>query len=171
MILAYKGQSPKIHPSAKIIGKNITIIGSVQIHENVSVWPGAVLRADIAEIIVGKNSNIQDGAVLHVNYDLPVIIGEEVTVGHNAVLHGCTIGNNCVIGMGSILLDGCKISKNCVVGAGTVVTEKTTVPEGHLILGVPGKIKRKLTSEEIELIKRSAKEYIEFAKNYPEEER
>ena len=166
MILTYKGLSPKIHPSAKIIGTNVTLIGSVTLGENVSIWPGAVLRADIAEIIVGKNSNIQDGAVAHVNYDMPVIIGEGVTVGHNAVLHGCTIGDNCVIGMGAILLDGCKVSRNCVIGAGCVVTENTVVPEGHLFLGVPGKVKRSLIPQELELLKRSAKEYVEFAKAY-----
>ena len=166
MIMTYKGLSPKIHPSAKIIGTNVTLIGSVTLGENVSVWPGAVLRADIVAITVGKNSNIQDGAVIHVNYNMPVKIGEGVTVGHNAVLHGCTIGDNCVIGMGAILLDGCKISKNCVVGAGAVVTENMVVPEGQLVLGVPGKVKRALTPQELELLKRSAREYVEFAKGY-----
>ncbi len=170
MILTYKGLSPKIHPSAKIIGTTVTIIGKVTLEENASVWPGAVLRADIADIVVGRNSNIQDGALIHVNYDMPVNIGTGVTVGHGAVLHGCRIGNNCLIGMGAVLLDGCMIEDNCVIGAGAVVTEKTTVSSGSLVLGLPGKVKRRLTNEEIKLISRSAEEYVQFASGYPSAE-
>lgn len=162
MIKDYDGHSPKVHSGAYISERSL-VIGSVYLAEGVSVWPGCVLRADIADIIVKENSNLQDGVLIHTNHDQPVLIGAGVTVGHGAILHGCRIADNCLIGMGSIILDGAVIGERCIIGAGSVVTEHMRVPDGQLVLGVPGKIVRPITEEEIERIKKSAVEYVGLA--------
>ncbi|MGB9980410.1 gamma carbonic anhydrase family protein [Methanobacterium sp.] len=141
------------------------IIGNVKIDAESSVWYNAVLRGDIEPITVGKHSNIQDNCVVHSSKDYPVKLGDYVSVGHAAVLHGCEIGDNCLIGMNSTVLNGVKIMKNCMVGAGAVVTEGKEFEEGSLILGTPARAVRKLTDEEIASIKENAVRYTELAKN------
>ena len=163
MIKDYNGQKPRIHPAA-YIHENSIVIGRVTLSANASVWPGCVLRGDVEEILIGEDSNLQDGVLVHTNHGLPAVVGQGVTVGHGAVLHGCRIGNNCLIGTGAILLDGSIIEDNCIIGAGTVVTEKTVISAGHLVLGVPGRVVRSVTQEEVSRIKKSAKEYKEFAR-------
>jgi len=158
----FDGHKPETHSSA-FISNNSLIIGRVSLGENVSVWPGCVLRADVEDILVGDNTNIQDGALLHPDHGLPVIIGKGVTVGHGAVIHGCRIGSNCLIGMGAIILGGAVIEDNCIIGAGALVTEKMKVSEGSLVLGVPGKIARKITKEDLARVYRSAEEYQKLA--------
>jgi carbonic anhydrase/acetyltransferase-like protein (isoleucine patch superfamily) len=166
MIRSYLDKKPSVHPSAYIIGDSVEIIGGVTVKSQVSLWPGCVLRADVADIVIGERTNIQDCAVVHVNYDMPTVIGDDVTVGHGAILHGCKIGNNCLIGMGSIILDGVIIEDNCVIGAGTLITEKKVIPKGSVVLGSPGKIVRQVTDQEVKLIKRSADEYVVFGQNH-----
>ena len=140
------------------------IIGNVNIGAKSSIWFNAVLRGDIEPITIGKCSNIQDNCVVHSSKNYPVKLGDYVTVGHAAVLHGCEIKDNCLIGMNSTVLNGVKIMKNCIVGAGAVVTEGKEFDEGSLILGTPARAVRKLTDEEIDDIKDHAVRYAKLAK-------
>lgn len=142
------------------IAPNATVVGDVKLENNVSVWYGAVLRGDSGAITVGEGTNIQDGAVLHEKTTL----GRFCTVGHRAVVHGCTVGDNCIIGMGAIVLSGAVLGDNCLVGAGAVVTGKTNAPAGSLLLGSPAKVVRQLTDEQIAEQRRGAEHYIALAK-------
>lgn len=144
------------------IAANATVVGAVQLKENVSVWHNAVLRGDSGKITVGAGTNIQDGAILHEQTTL----GENCTVGHGAIVHGCTVGDNCVIGMGSIILNGAVIGNNCIVGAGALVTGKLNAPDGSLILGSPAKVIKEVTEEQIADNAHSAEHYIELAREY-----
>lgn len=146
------------------ISKNSVVLGSVEIADNVSIWPMVVIRADVDKVIIGENSNIQDGSVLHPNHNKPVIIGKNVTVGHKALVHGCTIGNNCLIGMGAIILDGAIIEDNCIVAAGSLVAPNKVVKANTLVMGSPARAARELTEKDLQHIQTSAKEYIELAK-------
>ncbi len=141
------------------------IIGNVKIDAESSIWYNAVLRGDIESITIGKYSNVQDNCVVHSSKNYPVELGDHVTVGHAAVLHGCKIEDNCLIGMNATVLNGAKIMKNCIVGAGALVTERKEFEEGSLILGAPAKAVRKLTDEEIKDIKDHAVRYAQLAKN------
>ena len=165
MILKLDNIKPKIHENT-FIANSADIIGNVEIFENVSIWFGAVLRGDVEKIVIGKNSNIQDNSTVHTDFGIPCIIGENVTVGHNVVLHSCNISDNVIVGMGSTILNGAKIAKNCLVGANSLVTHKLEYEEGMLILGNPAKIVRMLTDEEIEHIIKNANHYVENAKRY-----
>jgi carbonic anhydrase/acetyltransferase-like protein (isoleucine patch superfamily) len=151
-----------IHESVKIF-EGAKIIKSVQIDENSSVWYNAVIRGDMSPIKIGKCSNVQDNCVIHSSHAFPVILGNFVSVGHGAVLHGCEIGDNTLIGINSTVLNGAKIGKNSIVGAGAVVTEGKEFEEGCLILGVPAKAMRKLNDDEINSIKENALRYRKVA--------
>ncbi|MBR3214023.1 MAG: gamma carbonic anhydrase family protein [Methanosphaera sp.] len=148
----------KIYDGAKVVG-------DVELKDNVSVWYNAVVRGDQAPISVDENSNIQDNCVVHVSKKYPVKIGKNVSIGHGAIIHGCTIEDNVLIGMGAIILNGAKISKNCLVGAGALVTENKEFPEGSLIIGSPAKAVRQLSEEQIESIQENADEYVNLAFN------
>ena len=142
------------------VAENAVLVGDVTIGEGSSVWYGAILRGDEAPITIGKNTNIQDGAVLHEAARYPLVIGDGVTVGHNAILHGCEIGNNVVIGMGSIVMNGAKIGNDSIVGAGSLVTQDKEFPDGVMILGSPARALRNLTPEEIARNRWNAEEYV-----------
>ena len=142
------------------ITKTAILEGDVTIGDNVSVWYGAVLRGDLAPITVGENSNVQENAVIHVDRNYPVNIGKGVTIGHGAIIHGCTIGDDSLVGMGAIVLNGANIGKNCIIGAGALVTSNTIIPDNSLVIGSPGKVKRELTEEEIKSNKENAEEYV-----------
>lgn len=148
------------------IAPNATVIGDVEIGEGSSVWYGAVLRGDRSFIKIGKNSNIQDCCVVHCNADSPTVLGDFVTVGHSAVLHGCKIGNNTLIGMGAIILNDAEIGENCIIAAGAVIPEDTKIPDNSLVLGVPAKVKREITEKEKERIRKNALIYVELAKEH-----
>lgn len=165
MKLQFNGVAPSINENA-YVSESVDIIGDVKVEENVSIWFGARLRADMNKIVIGANSNIQENAVVHVDIESPVIIGENVTIGHSAIIHGCNISNNVLVGMGSIILNNAKISKNSIVGAGALVTQGKVFEEGVLILGNPAKAVRKLSEEEIKSIKRSADNYVALSKKY-----
>jgi len=166
MIHSYKGVSPKIDKSV-FLAHGTQIIGDVEIGKDSSIWFNCVVRGDVNYIRIGESTNIQDGSILHVNHiDYFLQIGSYVTAGHNSILHGCVIGDNVLIGMGAILLDNCKIGSNSLIAAGTVVKENFEVPSGVLVAGVPGKLVRNLTEREIEDIKQSAINYVEYAKDY-----
>jgi len=165
MKLQFNGVAPSINENS-YVSESVDIIGDVKVEENVSIWFGARLRADMNKIVIGANSNIQENAVVHVDIESPVIIGENVTIGHSAIIHGCNISNNVLVGMGSIILNNAKISKNSIVGAGALVTQGKEFEEGVLILGNPAKAVRKLSEEEIKSIKRSADNYVALSKKY-----
>lgn len=159
---------PRIHESA-FIADGAKLIGDVDVNENASIWYNAVLRCDIpnTKIIVGINSNIQDGSILHVDFDKSVVIGKNVTVGHNCVLHACTIEDECLIGMGAIILSGAVIKSGSVIGAGAVVKENIIIPENSLVVGVPAKIVKTFTSTETkERILKSAGFYVKLGQEY-----
>jgi len=163
IIKSFNGKSPKIHESV-YISENVSIIGDVEIGENSSVWFGTVIRGDVCNIKIGKNSNVQDNAVIHVNYDLPSILGDFVTVGHSAVIHGAVIGDFVLVGMGAIVLDNVKVGRNVIIAAGSVVPPRMEIPDGVMVMGVPAKIVRALREEELEHIKKNALDYVELAK-------
>jgi carbonic anhydrase/acetyltransferase-like protein (isoleucine patch superfamily) len=141
------------------IAPDARVIGQVTLHSGASIWWGSVLRGDNEPIIVGAGSNIQEHCVCHVDPGFRVIIGENCTIGHKAILHGCTVGDGSLIGMGATVLNGAKIGKNCLVGAGALVTEGMVVPDGSLVIGTPAKIKKQLSPEAIAGLRRSAEKY------------
>jgi len=154
------------------IDEAATVIGDVEIGEDSSVWPGVVIRGDVHYVRIGARTNVQDGSVLHVMRDEhPLVLGDNVTVGHGVVLHGCTIEPRCLIGMGSIILNGAKIGAGSIVAAGTLVTEGFIVPSGSLVMGHPGKLRRVLSDEEQKGIDDYAQRYVEYKNIYVEEAR
>jgi carbonic anhydrase/acetyltransferase-like protein (isoleucine patch superfamily) len=158
-------QQPQIHPTA-FVADSAQLIGDVVMGEDSSVWFGAVARGDTETITIGAGSNVQDASVLHADHGFPLTIGERVTVGHQVMLHGCTIGDESLIGIGAVVLNGAHIGKHCLVGAGSLVTEGKVFPDGSMILGSPARVVRQLTPEQIEGLRRSAQGYVENARRY-----
>ena len=148
------------------IAPNATVIGDIRLGANVSIWWNAVLRGDNDPITIGDNSNIQDGSVLHTDEGVPMSIGQNVTIGHLVMLHGCTVGDNSLIGIGSVVLNRAVIGKNSIVGANTLIPEGKVFPDGVLIVGSPGKVVRELTPEQIAGLKHSADHYVDNARRY-----
>jgi carbonic anhydrase/acetyltransferase-like protein (isoleucine patch superfamily) len=166
LIYSLEDRVPVLEGDGQFIAANATVIGNVKLKANASVWFNAVLRGDNDWIVVGANSNIQDAAVLHVDAGIPLHIGDNVTAGHTAMLHGCTIGNNSLIGIGSIILNHAKVGQNCIVGANSLITEGKEFPDGVLIVGSPAKVVRELTDDEIRHNAWSANHYVENAHRY-----
>lgn len=166
MICALGPRRPVFDGDGHFVAANATIIGSVRLGDGASVWFNAVLRGDNDWIDIGARSNVQDGAVLHTDPGIRLVVGDDVTVGHQAVLHGCAIGSSSLIGIGSTVLNGARIGANCVVGAHTLVTENKKFPDGSMILGAPARVARKLHDEEIALLKKSADVYVANAARY-----
>lgn len=148
------------------IAPSATVIGDVHLADNASVWWNAVLRADSARITIGPDCNIQDNSVLHVDYDTPLILGKAVTIAHMVMLHGCTIGDNCLIGIGAVVLNRSIIGKNCIVASGSLVPEGKEFPEGVMIMGSPGKAVRDLTEKELAYLAYPSSHYVENAARY-----
>ena len=165
MILPFKDKKPRIHPSA-FIAPGSHVIGDVSIGKDVSVWFTAVLRGDIASIRVGDGTNIQDGAVVHVDHGQPCVIGRGVIVGHQATVHACQVGDGVLVGIGARILSGAKIGAFSLVGAGAVVLENAVIPPRSLVLGIPGKVVRTLTDKEVSKHKPHAKGYAQLSKVY-----
>ena len=164
-IQEFRGKRPRIDPTV-FIAPNATIIGDVEIGSEGNVWPNAVIRGDFQAIRIGKKVSVQDNVVIHSLSEVHVTIGDGVSIGHGAILHGCEIGNNVLVGMGSIILDGSRISDWVFVGAGAVVTSDSIIPSKSLVLGVPGKVVRQLDEEELNRIKANAEEYANLARQY-----
>ena len=159
--------TPELPPQGEYwIAPTAAVMGNVILKQNASVWFGAILRGDNDPILIGENSNIQDGSVLHTDAGSPLTIGRDVTVGHMVMLHGCTIGDNSLIGMGATVLNGAKIGKNCLIGAGALITENKVIPDGSLVMGVPGKVVRELDAQAIQQLTASAKHYAENAARF-----
>ena len=148
------------------VADSAQVIGNVHLGENASVWFGSVLRGDNEALTVGHNSNIQDGSVVHSDPGFPMTLGDNVTVGHQVMLHGCTVGDGSLIGIQSVVLNGAKIGRNCLVGAGSLVTEGKEFPDGSMIMGTPAKVVRQLTPEQIAGLRRAADHYVENAQRY-----
>ncbi len=165
MVKDYQGIKPNIDKTV-FIAESADIIGKVNIEKNANIWYNTVIRADEQSITIGENTNIQDGCVVHVGNDIPTVIGKNVTIGHKALIHGCTIGNNTLIGMGSIVLDGAKVGEYTLLGAGSLVPPGKEIPSGVLAMGSPAKIIRELSDIEKENIVKSALKYIETANNH-----
>ena len=165
MIKRYLDKEPKIDKNAWI-AESADVIGDVVVEKGVSIWYGAVIRADLSKVVIKENSNVQDNSIIHVDSDKPTIIEKGVTVGHGAILHACVIGENSLIGMGAIVLSGAKIGKNCIIGAGALIPEGREILDNSLVLGIPGKVIRKITDEEVEKLKESSKEYLKLKKNH-----
>lgn len=163
MIKSFKGVLPKIDESC-YISESTDIIGNVTIGKDVNVWFGSRIRGDINQIVIGDYSNVQENSVIHVDTNSPTTIGKNVTIGHGAIIHGCTIEDNVLVGMGAIILNDAHLMKNCIVGAGALVTQGKSFPEGSLILGNPAKVVHALTPEEIIHIQQSAEEYVVLSK-------
>ena len=162
MILEYKGYRPKIGKNV-FIAPTAMVIGDVEIKDNVSIWYGTILRGDMAPIIVGKSTNIQDNCTVHTDFNRPAIIGDYVTVGHNAVVHGCIIENYCLIGINAVILSHAVIKTGSVIAAGAVVKHGQVVGPYHLVAGTPASIKKELSEAEVEKRKNTAEHYIELA--------
>lgn len=165
IVKSFLGTAPVIHPSC-FIAENAAIIGNVTLAEDVNIWFGAVLRGDETEIRVGKGSNVQDNATLHGNPRNHVTVGEYVTIGHNAIVHGCTVGDDTMIGMGATVLNGAVIGKHCIIGAGALVKEKEIIPDYSLVVGVPGKVIRTMTPEQAAMIRVNANDYLTLSVQY-----
>ena len=165
MIYKLDDLSPEIHADTWV-ADSATVVGQVVLAAGVSVWFNAVLRAENAAIHVGEDSNIQDGSVLHVDPGMPLTIGKRVTIGHKVMLHGCTIGDESLIGINAVVLNGAKIGKNCLIGANTLIPEGKVIPDGSLVMGSPGKIVRTLTPEQMQGLKLSAQHYVDNSRRY-----
>jgi carbonic anhydrase/acetyltransferase-like protein (isoleucine patch superfamily) len=166
MILPFFEKLPQLKGEV-FIEKSARVIGDVQLGDGASIWFNVVVRGDVNYIRIGDRTNIQDGSVVHVTRDThPTILGDDVTVGHNVTLHGCTIGNRVLVGMGAVVLDGVDIGDDCIIGAGSVVAPGTKVPAGHLALGNPARVKRPLKPQEISHLRVSADNYIHYMRQY-----
>ena len=159
------GVAPEVAASAWV-ADSAEVMGNVQLAEDASIWFGAVLRGDCESITIGEGSNIQDASVLHADLGKPLVVGRHVTVGHQVMLHGCTIGDESRIGIGAVVLNGAKIGRNCLVGAGALITEGKEFPDGSMIIGSPAKAVRQLTPEQIEGLRRSAQHYVDNARRF-----
>ncbi|WP_347975613.1 gamma carbonic anhydrase family protein [Microbacterium sp. ProA8] len=166
-VLAAAGRTPDLHPTS-FVAAGARIVGEVTLGPGASVWYNAVLRADGDTITVGANSNLQDNVSVHVDAGSPVVIGENVSVGHNAVVHGCTIGDGSLIGMGAVVLNGARIGAGCLIAGGAVVLEGSDIPDGSLVAGVPGKVRRKLTDDERAGLLRNAEHYLAHVQEHIE---
>lgn len=158
----------ELHPRC-IISPTAVLLGDITIGEDASVFPGVVMRGDCKAISIGKRTNIQDGVLVHMNYEHDTVVGDDVTVGHGAILHGCTIGDRTIVGMGATIMDGATVGSDCLIGAGALIPQGVTIPDGSLVMGLPGKVIRSLTNEEKAECLDSARRYLKHAHDYVEE--
>jgi carbonic anhydrase/acetyltransferase-like protein (isoleucine patch superfamily) len=166
MIRPYRGILPRI-PASAFIDSSAQVIGDVEMGEESSAWMNVVIRGDVNWIRIGRRTNIQDGSIVHVMRDThPTEVGDQVTVGHGVILHGCRVGNRCLIGMGAILLNGVDIGEECIVAAGTLLPEGMKVPPRSLVVGSPGKVRRALTDQDVASIVGYAERYVAYAREY-----
>ncbi len=166
MLRPYRGRLPKVHPTA-YVDQSAQVVGDVEIGADSSVWMNTVVRGDVNFIRIGSRSNVQDGTIVHVMHDThPTRIGDDVTIGHAAIVHGCTIGDRVLVGMGATLLNGATVGEDSVVAAGTLLTEGFVVPPRSLVMGSPGKVRRPLTDAEVAEILEYAKRYVRYKRDY-----
>lgn len=166
MIYELDGKAPQFDPARTWIADNAAVIGDVVLEDDVSVWFSATLRGDNERIHIGRGSNVQDGAVLHVDPGFPLTLGADVTVGHLAMLHGCTIGDGTLVGLGAVIMNGARIGPDCLIGANALITEGKEIPARSVVMGAPGKIVRQLGDEDLERIRHPAQSYVERMRAY-----
>lgn len=164
-LVTYQGLTPKVDESV-FIADGAYVIGDVTIASHANIWFNTVIRGDIYPITIGSYTNIQDNSTIHVMHDHPAVIGDYVTVGHGAIIHGCTIADNCLIGMGAIILSYAEIGENCIIGAGSLITERKKIPPNSMVMGSPGRVVRTLTEDEVKAIRVSALTYHAEAQKY-----
>jgi len=169
MIYSLGDKQVQLEGEGHFVAPNAAVIGDVTLKNRASVWFSCVLRGDSERLEVGENSNIQDGTVMHADPGFPCVVGANVTVGHNAMLHGCTVGDGSLVGINAVVLNGAVIGKGCLIGANALVTEGTVVPDGSLVLGSPAKIKKALSPEEQQMLTVNADHYVANAKRFSEE--
>ncbi|MBV7506611.1 gamma carbonic anhydrase family protein [Bacillus sp. sid0103] len=167
MIIPYKGVSPAVHDSV-FVAPGAYLIGDVRIGKDSSVWFNAVLRGDDGPIIIGERCSIQDNSTIHLFEGFPVVIEDDVTIGHNVILHGCKVGKRCIIGMGSTLLDNVEVGEDCIIGANTLLAGGIKIPPRSLVLGSPGKVVRDITKKDLELLQMSSEHYVQRGKEFKE---
>ncbi len=165
-IYALDGEKVELEAEAVYVAPNATLVGRVRLLDGASIWFGAVLRGDNELVEIGRNSNIQDNCVCHTDMGYPLTLGSGCTVGHSAVLHGCSIGDNSLIGIGAILLNGSNVGENCIIGAGALIAEGKQIPDNSLVIGAPGRIMRQVTAEESSAIRKSASHYADNGRLY-----
>ena len=165
MIYEFENNTPTLHKNSWV-ASNAVLIGKVTLEKDANIWFNVVLRGDIEFITIGEGSNVQDGSVFHTDPGCPLTLGKGVTVGHMVMLHGCEIGDDTLIGIGSTILNKTKIGKNCIIGANTLIPENKIIPDRSLVIGSPGKVVRQVTDKEVEEIKENAKHYVENYKKY-----
>ncbi len=166
MISGFKDKFPRIHETA-FVTQDAIIIGDVEIGEDASIWFGSIVRGDVNYIRIGDNTNIQDGTVIHVSSRThPTVLEERITVGHRVTLHGCHVESGCLIGIGAILMDGVRVGANSLVGAGSLLTPGTQIPPNSLVIGLPARVKRELTEDELAFLDRSWRNYVELKRIY-----
>ena len=165
LILPIAGRAPELHPDSWV-APNATVIGQVSLHAGASAWYGAILRAEAEVIEIGAGTNIQDGVTIHVDPGFPVRVGAGCSVGHNAVLHGCTVEDNSLVGMGAVVLNGAVVGSGSLIAAGAVVPQGAVIPPGSMVAGVPGKVRRQLSEDEINGIRHNALVYQELVKRH-----
>ena len=164
---AYVHHTPRIHPSA-FIADSADLIGAVHVGKDASVWYQVVVRADDEPVTIGEGTNVQDGSVLHIDAGMPTVLGKGVTVGHRAIVHGAVVEDHVLVSMGAVILSGARIGEHSIIGAGALVLENMEVPPGSLVVGVPGRVIRAVTDEQIERIRRTAEGYVERGRIYLE---
>ena len=169
MIYQLGDKRPTLQGEGHFVAEDATLIGDVVLKNQSSVWFNAVIRGDNATITLGEDTNVQDGAVLHTDPGIPLTLGQGVIVGHNVMLHGCTVGDNTLIGIGAVVLNNAKIGKNCIVGANALVTEGTEIPDNSMALGSPAKVVRQLDDDVAEFLKLNAEVYVKHAQRYASE--
>lgn len=166
MLYQLREHRPALLGEGHFVAPNAAVIGQVTLHPGASVWFSCVLRGDVETITIGEGSNIQDGTVVHADPGFPVIVGRHVTVGHNAMLHGCRIGDGSLIGIGAVVLNGATVGKGCLIAANALVTEGMDVPDGSVVMGSPGKVRKSLSDEERDMLALNATHYIENASRF-----
>lgn len=166
MLYALRDSEPELLGGDHFVAASASVIGRVILHPDASIWFNATLRADNEPIEIGPQSNVQDGAVLHTDPGAPLMLGRGVTVGHKAMLHGCSVGDYSLIGINAVVLNGAKIGRHCLIGANTLIPEGMEVPDGSLVIGSPGKIRRELTDEQKVALEESARHYVANARRY-----
>jgi carbonic anhydrase/acetyltransferase-like protein (isoleucine patch superfamily) len=165
-LYALDGVAPRLAPGFVWVAETAVVIGDVALGEDVGVWFGSVLRGDNEPIVIGEETNIQENCVFHTDPGFPVTVGRGCTIGHNAIVHGCSIGDNSLIGMGAIVLNGAKIGRNCLVGAGALVTERAQIPDNSLVIGAPAKVLRQIDAKGEAMLRKTAEHYVARARHF-----
>lgn len=166
MLRPFRGRLPVVHPTA-YVDESAQVIGDVEIGADSSLWMNVVVRGDVNTVRIGDRTNVQDGTVVHVQHEThPTRIGDDVTIGHGAIVHGCTIGDRVLVGMGAILMNGVVIGEDSIVAAGSLVAQETVLPPRSLVIGAPAKVRRLLTDEEVAFVRQSALNYVKYKKDY-----